>query len=98
MRLVIYYRGDLWGLEVDGLENGSQLGFEIRDIAVVYDVVVSHRDGGALFHFFNFAVVAFADFLGVEGAFGAAGDAGVTEGAGSDDGDNGEFVTGEIVL
>ena len=68
------------------------------DVLVVQDVVVGHSDGGAFFHFLNFAVVALADFLGVEGAFGAAGDAGVTEGAGSDDGDDGEFVTGEVVL
>ena len=68
------------------------------DVAIIEDVVVGHGDRGAFFEFFDFAVVAGADFLGVEGAFGAVGDAIVAEGAGGDDGDDGEFVAWEGVF
>ncbi len=54
-----------------------ELGVGFGDSAVVEDIVVGGSNGAAFFEVFDFAVVAFADFLCVEGAFGADGDAGV---------------------
>ncbi len=66
------------GLEVDSFENVFDMALEIFDGAVVEDEIVSHGDGAAFFHFFDFAVVALADGLSVKGAVGALRDAFIT--------------------
>ena len=73
------------------------MAFEVSDAAVVNDVIIGNGDRATFFHFFNFAIVAFANSVGVEGALGAFRDAFVTEGFGRDDGDDGEGAR-EFVL
>ncbi len=82
---------------LDGSEDGVELIFEVGDAFVVDDVMIGDGDGAAFFHFFDFAVVAFADGVSVKGALGTFGDAFIAEGFRGDDGDNGQSA-GEFML
>ena len=84
-------------LEIDFFENSVELSVGLGDGAVVEYIVVGGGDGATFFEVFDFAVVAFTNFLRVKGAFGADGDASIAQWFGSDDGNDGEF-TGEFVF
>lgn len=73
------------------------MGFELFDGAVVKDKIISHGDGATFFHVLDFAVVALADGLGIEGAVGAFRNAFITHGFRDDDGEEGE-ATREFML
>lgn len=79
-------------IKTNSSKNGVELGLEVGDAAVVHDVIIGGGDGAAFFEVFDFAVVAFADFLGVKGAFGALSYTLVAQGFGSDNGDKGELA------
>ena len=65
-------------LKVDSFENVFDMDLEVFDGTIIENEIVSHGDGAAFFHFFDFAVVALADGLSVKGAVGALRDAFIT--------------------
>lgn len=67
------------------------------DGAVVHDVKVSGGNRATFFEVLDFADVALANSLGVEGALGAVGDPVITELLGGNDGDKSE-ITRELML
>ncbi len=80
------------GLEGDGVEDGCELMLQVSDGTVVDDVIISGGDRSAFLEVFDLALVAFADFLGVEGAMGALSDAFVAQVFVRDDSDEDELA------
>lgn len=72
------------GLKVDFVKDSLELGVEVGDGAIIKQVIVGGDDGATFFEVFDFTVVAFADFAGIEGAFGTFGNAIIPKMLGSD--------------